>query len=133
MTDRQFQELPPSKCIRAQAGCNCLACQQTSGCGLQIAPEAAQRLLKDLVFAQWSKEACEQRVDTLKMVSLVDFFLPFLPLERQHITQLFGMRLLDKDEQLQGQERCHLTWGPDMVSFLTDKVRQAACSCGMQY
>ena len=84
------------------------------------------------MFAQWSEEACEQRVDTLKMVSLVDFFLPFLPLERRHIIQLFGMRLLDKDERLQKQERRHLTWGPDVVSFLTDKVRQAVCSCGMQ-
>ena len=106
---------------------------RSQGVTVQIAPEAAQRLLKDLVFAQWSEEACEQRMDTLKMVSLVDFFLPFLPLERQHITQLFDMKLLDKAEQLQKQERCHLTWGPDVVSFLSDKVRQAACSCSLQY
>ena len=29
----------------------------------------------------------EARADTLKMLALVDFYLPFLPLERRHIEQ----------------------------------------------
>ena len=49
---------------------------------LQVQPEAAQKLLKDLVFEIWRRDGCEQHTDTAKLVSLVDFYLPFLPLER---------------------------------------------------
>lgn len=34
----------------------------------KIAPEEAQRALKDLVFSRWLAEGCEERSDTLKMV-----------------------------------------------------------------
>lgn len=69
--------------------------------GVQISAEDAQRALKDLIFSTWAAEGCESRTDTLKMVSLVDFFLPFLPLERRHVAQLFGMRLEDAARHLQ--------------------------------
>ena len=81
----------------------------------QVSAEDAQRVLKDLMFSAWRgreegnaassgadssggegsglrapaggrAEACrEARADTLKMLALVDFYLPFLPLERRHI------------------------------------------------
>lgn len=77
----------------------------------QVSPETAQRVLKDLMFSAWQSAGggsqgradedgggdaeekggpgaapCrEGRSDTLKMLALVDFYLPFLPLERRHI------------------------------------------------
>ena len=68
---------------------------------MQISAEGAQRALKDLIFSTWAAEGCESRTDTLKLVGLVDYFLPFLPLERSHVAQLFGMRLEETARQLQ--------------------------------
>lgn len=37
-------------------------------CAVQISAEEAQRMLKDMVFAKWLAQGCEERTDTLKMV-----------------------------------------------------------------
>ena len=77
-----------------------------------MSAEGAQRLLKDLMFSAWREgtdaysgaggveeetaavdsgaggegNMCrEGRADTQKMLALIDFYLPFLPLERRHI------------------------------------------------
>lgn len=88
----------------------------------RISPEQAQRVLKDMVFARWLAEGCEERSDTLKMVGLVSFFLPFFPLERRHIRQLFGMRLAERREELAAARLGGLLWGPEVVDFLLGKV-----------
>lgn len=104
---------------------------QKAGKRENIAPEHAQRHLKDLVFSRWQGQGCEQRTDTLKMVGLVDFFLPFFPLERQHVEQLFELRLQEKAATVakdvcggSGGDACRvgLTWDASVVKFLTDKV-----------
>lgn len=87
-----------------------------------IAPEHAQRELKDLVFTRWAAESCESRADTLKMVSLVDFFLPFFPLERVHVERLFELRLRAKSDELAAKRLGNLTWDQAVVTFLTDRV-----------
>lgn len=97
---------------------------------MQISAEDAQRALKDLIFSTWAAEGCESRTDTLKMVSLVDFFLPFLPLERRHVQQLFSKRLLDIAQQLMATESTALSWDADVVEFLADKVGQCL-ECNM--
>ena len=56
-------------------------------------------------------------------VSLVDFFLPFLPLERSHVQRLFGMRLEEAARQLQEAEACSLAWDSGVIDFLVDKAR----------
>lgn len=89
----------------------------------QVSMEAAQRALKDLVFERWLDEACEPRADTLKSVGLVDFFLPFLPLERQHLVQLFDARLHERADAMRRAEGAELAWAPEVTEFLTDKVR----------
>ena len=90
---------------------------------MQISAEAAQKVLKDLVFSLWSADDCEERTDTLKMLALVDFFLPFLPLERPHIEELFEMRLRERRHMLTTkQQAANLTWTPELVRFLTDRV-----------
>ncbi|KAI3426218.1 hypothetical protein D9Q98_008594 [Chlorella vulgaris] len=88
----------------------------------KIEPEEAQRVLKDLVFARWLAEGCEERSDTLKMVGQVSFFLPFLPLERSHIRQLFEMRLAERSAELQDLKLGSLQWDPAVIDFLTSKV-----------
>ena len=91
---------------------------------MQISAEEAQKVLKDLVFSMWTSDECEERTDTLKMLALVDFFLPFLPLERPHIEQLFGMRLQDRRRALLAEKLAvDLAWTPDVVQFLADRVR----------
>lgn len=86
--------------------------------------EAAQRALKDLVFGRWRDEACEPRADTLKSVGLVDFFLPFLPLERRHLVELFEARLRERANTLRHSDGAELVWAPGVTDFLADKVRQ---------
>lgn len=94
---------------------------------MQISAEEAQKVLKDLVFSMWAAVDCEDRTDTLKMLALVDFFLPFLPLERPHIEQLFNMRLRDRRRTLLAEKQAaNLTWTPDVVQFLTDRVPSRA-------
>ena len=94
---------------------------------MQISAEEAQKVLKDLVFSLWTADDCEERTDTLKMLALVDFFLPFLPLERPHIEQLFEMRLRERRRMLAAEKQAaNLTWTPEVVRFLTDRVRVLA-------
>ncbi|EFN56148.1 hypothetical protein CHLNCDRAFT_51790 [Chlorella variabilis] len=88
----------------------------------KIGAEEAQRVLKDMVFERWLAQGCEERSDTLKMVGLVSFFLPFFPLERRHVRQLFGMHLARRGAELQRQKLGGLQWDPLVLDFLTSKV-----------
>lgn len=104
---------------------------QAAGHRGRVRAEEAQRVLKDLVFDLWRADGCEERSDTLKMLALVDFYLPFLPLERPHIEQLFRMKLKERSHALaESKQAAGLMWDEDIVSFLTDRVRQATyCMC----
>jgi hypothetical protein len=62
--------------------------------------EEAERRLRDAVFARWRRDACEPYEDTLKLVSLVDFFLPYFPLERRHVDELTERALRARAEGL---------------------------------
>ena len=97
-------------------------------CLVQISAEEAQKVLKDLVFDMWTADECEERTDTLKMLALIDFFLPFLPLERIHIQKLFDMRLQDRQRALVAEKTiANLTWTPEVVQFLLDRVCLSFC------
>lgn len=87
-----------------------------------IPPDAAQRELKDLVFSRWRAQGCEEHADTMKMVGVVDLFLPFFPLERAHVGRLFAMRLRDRGDALAAARLGGLGWGAGVVEFLTNKV-----------
>jgi DNA polymerase III delta prime subunit len=105
---------------------------QHAGSREKISPEKAQKELKDLVFERWRKQGCEERTDTMKMVGLVDFFLPFFPLERKHIKELFELRLQEKAAAVQKQLKLSasssssstplIKWDAAVVDFLTGKV-----------
>lgn len=92
------------------------------GCILQVTPEAAQRMLKDLMFERWSMEGCQSGPEIVKLLSLVDFYLPFLPLERDHIQELFRAKLAKRREEMLADTQEYLTWGDEVVKFLREKV-----------
>lgn len=88
-----------------------------------ISAEHAQRTLKDLVFQRWLEEGCEDRTDTLKMVGLVDFFLPFFPLQKKDLEQIVEIRLGEKlEETVRGQRAGPFIWGPEIAKFILEKV-----------
>jgi hypothetical protein len=86
--------------------------------------EEAEQLLRDVVFAQWRASQCESHADTLKLMSLIDLFLPYLPLEAQHMKQLVGLALQQRGAVL-AQQRVHLEWQPAVADLLASKVRGA--------
>jgi hypothetical protein len=135
-------------------------------------------VLKDMVFARWLAEGCEERSDTLKMVcagrhgwpagqghtcsavascsalhpfpstvdssslpvcvcpaiarcvqvGLVSFFLPFFPLERRHLRQLFELRLEERSAELQRAQLGGLQWDAAVLGFLLSKVCRSRAS-----
>lgn len=84
--------------------------------------EAAQRMLKDLMFHLWAADACESTTDIVKLLSLIDFYLPFMPLEREHIRQLFKAKLGQRAQEMQAASQGQLVWDDDVVDFLVSKV-----------
>lgn len=53
---------------------------------------------------------------------MIDFFLPYWPLERPHLWRLFEMRLKEEAETLQRLHACRLTWGDAELDFLLSKA-----------
>ena len=52
----------------------------------------------------------------------MSFFLPFFPLERRHIRQLFELRLAERGAELAAGGAGPLAWDADVVDFLVDKA-----------
>lgn len=108
---------------------NPVICQMNYTCliseidtSMQISAEESQRLLKDLLFSLWTKSSCESTVDVLKLLSLIDFYLPFFPLEREHIRQLFRMKLKERQTEILKASNHLLEWDEAVIDFLTSKV-----------
>lgn len=93
-----------------------------SRCRETISAEQAQRVLKDLIFERWLKQGCEDRTDTLKMVGLIDIFLPFFPLEAEHLRALFESRLKERSEALEASGIGRLVWQSEVVDHLLSLV-----------
>lgn len=100
----------------AAAPCTCC-------CWYQVTLEAAGAVLRDVVFAQWRASHCESYHDTLKLMSLIDLFLPYLPLQRQHLPQLVHLALQERQHLLQ-QRHITLQWQPEVPVFLAGQVWQ---------
>ena len=79
------------------------------------------------MFERYTRDGCEAREDTLKLLSLVGMFLPFLPLEREHLAQILAQSLGPRLSQLiegelgevSGHRFC--TGGPARSGSLTDR------------
>lgn len=91
---------------------------------VQLSPENVQRVLKGIVSEKWDATGCHDHASLWKMVSLVDFFLPFLPLERSHLQRLFKIRLDAIAADLLQTQQAELSWAHDVVEFLCNKVCQ---------
>jgi hypothetical protein len=89
---------------------------------LQVTAEGAQQMLKELIWEMWATEDCESLTDTLKFLSLVDFYLPFLPLEREHIRSLFTLRLQERQAEVYKATKDILMWDDLVLDFLVSKV-----------
>ncbi|GAX81277.1 hypothetical protein CEUSTIGMA_g8709.t1 [Chlamydomonas eustigma] len=88
----------------------------------KITPESAEHTLRDLVFASWRRSACEEYTDTLKLVSMIDFFLPFLPLQREQVETLMVKSIQGWANILWKEKSTQMEWDMDVVAFLADKV-----------
>ena len=69
------------------------------------------------MFSRWTEAGCESRTDTAKLLNLVDFYLPYFPLERGHIEALFE-RLLVARAAAEGP----LSWDRRLPAFLAGRV-----------
>lgn len=88
-----------------------------------ITPEAAEKAVKNLIMGLWLQDKCERYEDTAKFLSLVDFFLPYFPLERPHVAVLMRGALAEWAAKLAAQHPgAALTWNDDVVDFLVDRV-----------
>lgn len=58
---------------------------QKAGSRERLSPELAHRSLKDVLYSLWMADRCGEAIETQKMLSLIDAFVPLLPLERRHI------------------------------------------------
>jgi len=88
----------------------------------QITAEEAERRVRALVFDHWQRSGCESYDDTLKLTSLVDFYLPYFPLERRHVAELTRRALAARGLALRAGKGLALRWGEEVVEFLVGKV-----------
>ena len=109
--------------------CKTRAAQQCAHCTPQVTAEAAAQTLKNLVFSIWQESGCEGFADTVKSVGLVNFYLPFFPLERQHISQLFRIRIQRRVDEAAREGLPAVSWGDDIVPWLTNKVSSTGLLC----
>lgn len=112
---------------------------QEAGSRSRLTAELAQRSLKDVVFSAWSGDGCETAVvrdsvrdlrssldtsqDSQKTLSLVNLFLPFLPLERRHLRTVLETQLRERRRLgAVNQEFRSLVWGGEVLDFLLHKI-----------
>lgn len=88
----------------------------------QVDPADADRRLRNLVFQAWQQERCEAYEDTLKLTGLIDFFLPYFPLERVHIRELLERGLKQRSSQLLADKAVSLAWSEVVLTFLLSRV-----------
>lgn len=88
----------------------------------QPSAEAWQELLRGLVFSRWRAQGCEGYEDTLKMTSLVNFWLPYLPLGGSALRQLMERGLEARRSSLGAAKRLELAWDRGVVDWLLSKV-----------
>ena len=88
-----------------------------------LSAETAQRVLKDVLYNKWLRDGCEEQVDTQKTLSLVDLYVPFLPLERDHVRAVLEAHLLERRMRgVRELEFANLTWSKDVLDFLVERV-----------
>jgi ATP-dependent Clp protease ATP-binding subunit ClpA len=89
----------------------------------RVEPEAAARVLKDLVFGAWTDTPCgETPADASRSLAAVDHFLPFLPLEREHLAELVRRRLAVRAARSAAADGVAARFDSSVVDFLVDRA-----------
>jgi hypothetical protein len=84
---------------------------------------ALQRKLKDGLFEKWTKDGCEDREDTLKVVGAIDMFVPFVPLDRAAVKSIVHAQLVERGRiKKHRRELGRLEWDDDVLERLVDEV-----------
>ena len=94
---------------------------------VQVPFEELDTLMRDLVFERWRADACEAVEDTLKMISLVDLYVPYFPLRALDLRELIVRGLQQRAAELQKQKHVAMSWDTDVVDFLLSKVGGGKC------
>jgi len=82
-----------------------------------------QRTLKDALFEKWTKDRCEDREDTLKAVSAIDVFAPFVPLDREAVKAITHAQLEQRGKRkVERRELRRLEWDDAVLERLVDEV-----------
>lgn len=89
---------------------------------LQLTMKDAEELLRNVVFEEWRKTDCEGFADTNKLMQLIDVFLPYLPLEQQHMPPLVELSLKQQRQRLERRNN-YLEWKPEVVTAIANQVR----------
>lgn len=79
-------------------------------------------MLKDMMFSLWAQQGCESHTDVVKLLSLISFYLPFLPLEQSHIRELFRLRLTEVQGEVLKSSQDSLVWNSRVVDFLSSQA-----------
>lgn len=95
---------------------------EEQGSRKKITAEAAESRVKELVFRAWSGSGCETFADTLRLTGLIDFYLPYFPLERRHVEELLRRGLAARGAELQRTKHTSLEWDERIVQFLCSKI-----------
>ena len=75
-----------------------------------------------MVIEYWQKQGCESHDDTLKMASLIEWFVPYFPMGHHSIKRVFEIRLEQLHAALMSEMQAPLTWGNPLLDFLVSKV-----------
>jgi ATP-dependent Clp protease ATP-binding subunit ClpA len=93
-----------------------------AGSRASLSVERMHRALKDVVYQAWSRDGCEDAIDTQKLLSSVDVFVPFLPLERSHVRGVADMQLRERRKiGIARGDFLSLEWDDAVLDLLTDK------------
>ena len=85
-----------------------------------LSDEEADRTLKDAVFDSWLAQECESRVDTQRLLGLIDAFVPFQPLRRTDLAELAQRRL--EVRRLLELDRFALSWEDSVPDWLAGRA-----------
>ena len=89
-----------------------------------VDPEKLQYTLKNMMFNLWQSEKCEDRVDTLKSLSLIDMFVPYFPLDRAAISQIMDKSIQKRVDMVnKARERpIQVVTSEPVLTFLASKI-----------
>lgn len=88
----------------------------------RIRLDDAQRALKDMIFKIWRQQECEAFSDSQKLLRTIDLFLPFYPLEREHIEKLFELKLEQFSNESKRAVGRGLIYDESLIDFLVNRV-----------